>query len=77
MFDRSRSRALFSYGAWVSVTNLISPLLESLDQLMIGSVLGVEAVAYYAVPMNLATRSQIVAGALARALFPRLSRLEA
>jgi O-antigen/teichoic acid export membrane protein len=76
VFDRSRSRALFSYGAWVSVTNLISPLLESLDQLMIGSVLGVEAVAYYAVPMSLATRSQIVAAALARTLFPRLSRLD-
>ena len=77
VFDRARSRALFSYGAWVSVTNLLSPLLESLDQLMIGSILGVAAVTYYAVPMSLATRSQIVASALARTLFPRLSRLDA
>jgi len=77
VFDRGRGRALFSYGAWVSVTNLLSPLLESLDQLMIGSILGVAAVTYYAVPMSLATRSQIVAAALARTLFPRLSRLDA
>jgi O-antigen/teichoic acid export membrane protein len=67
-------RQLFGYGLWVSVSSLISPLLEGLDQLLIGAVLGSAAIAHYAVPMNLATRSQIVAVALARALFPRLSR---
>lgn len=77
IFDRTRGRALFHYGAWVSVTNVIGPLLDSLAQLMTGSILGLAAVTYYAVPMNLALRSQIVAAALARTLFPRMSRLDA
>ena len=74
-FDRSRVRGLLGYGAWVSVTSIISPLLEMLDQVLIGAMLGPAAVAHYAVPMNVATRSLVVSSALAKTLFPRLSRL--
>ncbi len=74
-FDRSRVRELLGYGAWVSVTGVVSPLLASVDQVLIGAVLGPAAVAHYAVPMNLATRSQVVATALSKTLFPRFSRL--
>jgi O-antigen/teichoic acid export membrane protein len=76
VFDRARLRELMGFGAWVSVTNIIGPLLTSIDQLLIGATLGAASVAHYAVPMSLAMRSQIIAGALARTLFPRLSRLE-
>ena len=74
-FDRRWIGRLLHYGAWVTVTSLVSPLLESLDQFLIAGMLGVAAVAEYAVPMNLAMRSQVVATALARTLFPQLSRL--
>jgi O-antigen/teichoic acid export membrane protein len=74
-FDWKQGKTLLSYGGWVSVTNLIGPLLASVDQLMIGSVLGVSAVAYYSVPMSLVVRSQLLAAALSRTLFPRLSRV--
>ncbi len=72
--DFSWARKLFGYGAWVSVSSLISPVLDTLDQMIIGRMLGVAAVAHYAVPMNLSLRSQVLAAALARSLFPRLSR---
>ena len=75
IFDRSRIRELFSFGAWVTVTNLISPILMSIDQMLVGSTLGTVAVAHYSVPMSLMTRSQTIAAALVRALFPRFSRL--
>ncbi len=74
-FDRRQFRELFGYGAWVSVTNVIGPLLTSIDQLLIGSIQGPVAVAHYSVPMNLMARSQTIATALARTLFPRFSRL--
>jgi O-antigen/teichoic acid export membrane protein len=72
-FDRHQARKLLSYGGWISVSGIISPILSSLDQFVIGSVLNVAAVAHYAVPMNLVTRSQVFAGALSRTLFPRMS----
>jgi O-antigen/teichoic acid export membrane protein len=73
VFDRHQARKLLSYGGWISVSGVISPILTSLDQFVIGSVLNVAAVAHYAVPMNLVTRSQVFAGALSRTLFPRMS----
>jgi O-antigen/teichoic acid export membrane protein len=74
-FDRRRVRELLGYGAWVSVTSVVSPLLATFDQVLIGAVLGPAAIAHYAVPMNLATRTQVISTALAKTLFPRLSRL--
>ncbi|WP_109145072.1 flippase [Bradyrhizobium sp. SUTN9-2] len=71
----SHVKALLGYGAWVSVTSMISPLLDTADQLIIGKLLGPSAVAHYSVPMNMATRSQILAFALAKTVFPRLSNL--
>jgi len=76
-FDPARVRELFGFGAWVSITNVVGPLLTSLDQLFISSSLGAAAVAHYSVPMNLVVRSQIIATALARTLFPRFARLNA
>jgi O-antigen/teichoic acid export membrane protein len=72
-FDRHQARRLLSYGGWISVSGIVGPLMSSLDQFVIGSVLNVAAVAHYAVPMNLVIRSQVFAGALTRTLFPRMS----
>jgi O-antigen/teichoic acid export membrane protein len=72
-FNPKRARSLIKYGGWVTVSGILSPILTSLDQFVIGSTLGMAAVAHYVAPMNLVTRSQLFAGALARALFPRLS----
>ncbi len=74
-FDWTQVRPLFGYGAWVSVSGLISPMLDTFDQMLIGTLLGPSALAHYTVPMTMATRSQFVAGALGKTLFPRLSRL--
>ena len=71
--QRNWAKKLVGYGAWVSVTNLVSPLLVTLDQMMIGSILGSKAVAYYSVPFNLVQKVQVIPSALVRALFPRFS----
>ena len=73
--DRAKAKELFSYGSWLTVSGVISPVLVSLDQFIIGSLMSVTAVTYYAVPMGLVTRSQVFPGALVRTLFPRLSSL--
>ena len=72
--DPASARSLFRYGAWVSVSGLVSPILDTFDQMVIGRMLGAAAVAHYAVPMSLSARSQVLAVAVARTLFPRLSR---
>lgn len=71
----SFGRKLLSYGGWVMVTNIIGPILEAADRLLIGAVLGVTAVTAYTIPFNLADRLRIIPLSLARTLFPHLSTL--
>lgn len=66
-------RPLLGYGGWVTVTSLATPILETMDRMLIGGVLGAASVAYYTVPMELSGRFRILPGALARSLFPRMS----
>lgn len=72
-FDRGQARALIHYGGWVTVSSILGPVLTSLDQFVIATLLNVASVAHYAVPMNLVNRSQLFSSALARTLFPRMS----
>ncbi len=74
-FDLRVVRRLFRYGSWVSISSLLNPLLDTSAQMVIGIMLGTTAVTTYSVPMTLATRSQVFATAMARTLFPRVSRL--
>lgn len=73
-YDRDRGQSLFQYGAWISVSNIVGPLLVSLDQLLISAKLGPALLVFYSVPMNLSVRLQVLAAALARSVFPRFSR---
>jgi O-antigen/teichoic acid export membrane protein len=75
-FRKSLANPLFRYGGWVTITALISPILVSVDRLVIGSQIGLSAVAHYTVPYNLVTKLQILPSSLVRTLFPRFSQLD-
>ncbi len=70
---REHIRPLFGYGAWVSVSNFIVPIMEAADRFIISSALGPAAVAQYNVPYNLSIRVRILPSVLARTIFPRMS----
>jgi O-antigen/teichoic acid export membrane protein len=69
------ARELFRYGGWVAVSNIAGPVLVSIDQFMIGAVIGVSSVPRYSIPFNIATKILLIPGALSRALFPQLTKL--
>ena len=71
--DMRHARRLFSYGGWVTISDIFAPILSGLDQLIIGSILGAQANAYYSVPFSMAQKALIFPNALCRAVFPRLS----
>ncbi len=64
---------LLRFGGWISVSNLISPIMVSMDRFFIGSVLSVAAVAYYATPHEVVTKLLFVPGAIVGVLFPAFS----
>jgi O-antigen/teichoic acid export membrane protein len=70
-------RPLLRAGAWMTVSNVVSPLMTVVDRFLIGSVISVSAVALYAVPWEAVTKLWIVPGAVTMVLFPSVSRLAA
>lgn len=66
-------RRLLSFGIWMTVSNLISPLMVTADRFIISGVLGATVVAYYTVPFEVVVRVLILPGALTAVLFPRLA----
>lgn len=76
VFDRGKLGFLFGFGGWVTISNIAETFLSSLDRWIAGAFLGPDAVAYYAVPANLATRTAIFPVALVRTVFPRFSSMD-
>ena len=72
-FSRALLRPLFVFGGWMTVSNVVSPLMMYVDRFLIGSLLTIAAVAYYATPYEVATKLLIVPGALVGVMFPAFS----
>lgn len=68
--DRGLLRPLLSMGGWLSISNIVSPLMSYIDRFVLGFVATAAAVAYYATPQELILRLGIIPGAVTAVLFP-------
>lgn len=67
---RSLISQLLSMGGWMSISNIISPLMSYVDRFVLGFVVSAQAIAYYATPQELVLRIGIIPTAVAAVLFP-------
>ena len=72
-FDRAAAGTLLRLGAWMTVSNVVSPLMMSVDRFFVGAIVSVTAVAYYATPFEAVTKLLIIPSAIAAVLFPAFS----
>jgi O-antigen/teichoic acid export membrane protein len=72
-WQRSLVGPLMRFGGWMTVSNVIGPLMVTLDRFVIGAYLSVAAVAYYATPYEIATKLWLFPGALVGVVFPAFS----
>lgn len=66
-------RHLFTFGAWIMLTMIVGPMMTMADRFVIGATLGAAAVAVYAVPFQIASRSAMFPYAISQVLFPRFA----
>jgi len=71
--QRAMIRPLISFGSWMTVTNIVGPFMVYLDRFLIGALISVTAVAYYATPYEVVTKLWLISGALVGVLFPAFS----
>ncbi len=69
-WNRTDVHGLLRFGGWITVSNVIGPLMVYLDRFLIGAMISMSAVAYYATPHEAVTRLWIVPGAVVGVLFP-------
>jgi len=73
MVEWSAVRPLLSFGGWITVSNIIGPLLLYLDRFLIGSTVSMSEVAYYTTPYDVITKLLIIPIACLGVMFPAFS----
>lgn len=66
-------KSLLRFGGWVSVSNLLLPLISNCERIIIPILLPLRALSYYTAPFEMLSRISILPGSLTQTLFPRFS----
>jgi O-antigen/teichoic acid export membrane protein len=69
-FGLANMTSVLRIGVLISISNFISPVIVYADRFVIGAVLSIAAVAYYALPYDLVVRILFIPGAIATVFFP-------
>lgn len=72
-FDFRLVRSLLGFGGWVTVSGVVGPILVYFDRFVIGAVISVAAVGFYALPYMIATKLWVLPSSLMATLFPAFS----
>jgi O-antigen/teichoic acid export membrane protein len=62
--------SLFYHGSWMTVSNVVSPVMGYMDRFIVGMLISGAFVAYYATPQELILKVYLIPGALTAVLFP-------
>jgi O-antigen/teichoic acid export membrane protein len=63
-------RRLLGFGGWMTVSNIVGPLMVRMDRFLLGAMVSMVAVTYYVTPMEVVSRLSVVPVALMGVLFP-------
>lgn len=72
-FHRYIFARLIRYGGWITISNIISPVMSYFDRFIVSYLSGAHVVAFYSAPAEAVSRLSIIPAALSRAVFPKLS----
>jgi O-antigen/teichoic acid export membrane protein len=61
---------LLRFGGWITVSNIVSPVMVYVDRFFVAALVSVAAVAYYVTPYSVVTYLLLVPSAIAGVLFP-------
>lgn len=72
---KAETKSILTFGAWMTLSNIISPLMVTADRFIISYMMGASLVAFYTVPFDFIVRLLVIPAALTGVLFPRFSYL--
>jgi O-antigen/teichoic acid export membrane protein len=61
---------LLRFGGWITVSNIVSPVMVYVDRFLVAALVSVAAVAYYVTPYSVVTNLLVIPTAMVGVLFP-------
>jgi O-antigen/teichoic acid export membrane protein len=72
-WDRREAARISRSGGWFTVSNLVGPVIDGMDRFMIGRMVSLSMVSYYALPYDMIIRLGILSGSVGGAIFPEFA----
>jgi O-antigen/teichoic acid export membrane protein len=69
-FDKQVAKKMLTYGGWLTISNVVGPIMVYFDRFIVGSVLTLTALSYYTTPYEMITKLLLVAASATAVLFP-------
>jgi O-antigen/teichoic acid export membrane protein len=73
-FDAAPLKEMLSYGGWMTVSNIVGPLLLYLGRLLLAVLVSADAVAYFSTPSDIVMNLLMVPSILISVYFPMLAQ---
>ena len=77
VFDRNAVKLLLKFGSWMTISNVVGPVMMYFDRFLIGSIISLSAVAFYTTPYELVSKILIIPASLIGVLFPAFASVYA
>ncbi|MSM41269.1 MAG: oligosaccharide flippase family protein [Geobacter sp.] len=71
--DSSYVKPLLSFGGWITVTNVVGPIMVYLDRFLIGALASTTQISYYSTPYEVVNKLLLFPSAIVGVLFPAFS----
>ena len=72
-FSKKYVKDLLSFGGWITVSNIFTPIMTNMDRYYIASALSALIVAFYTVPFDMLVRLWILPDSITGVMFPAFS----
>lgn len=73
-FDTTWLKPLLQFGGWMTVSNIIGPMMVYMDRFVLASILGAAATSFYVAPYEVVTKLLLIPAAIAGVLFPLFAK---
>ncbi|OIN03963.1 hypothetical protein BFS86_03460 [Shewanella algae] len=74
-FSKDELKVLLGFGSWMTLSNVVNPMMDALDKFIISAKVGASNVLFYTVPFDLLSRLFILPTAITSVVFPKFSEL--
>lgn len=68
-------KKLIKFGGWMTISNIISPLMVNMDRFFIGAFISIGAIAYYTTSFDMVIKVLLISGSIVTVLFPMFGSL--